>query len=97
MSTIQEIEKAISKLPPEDLAVLRAWFDRVRCRVWRSVSRGGRFRGTARQPGNAPQLELAGFDGTTDGIDDSLVVPRSSTDLKENESRALGLQWASGC
>ncbi|HMB02450.1 MAG TPA: hypothetical protein VKP69_01770 [Isosphaeraceae bacterium] len=26
MSTVQEIEDAISKLPPEDLAALRAWF-----------------------------------------------------------------------
>ena len=34
MSTIQEIEKAISKLPPEDLAVLRAWFAEFDAAVW---------------------------------------------------------------
>jgi hypothetical protein len=27
MSTIEEIEKAISKLPPDDLARFRAWFE----------------------------------------------------------------------
>jgi len=27
MSTVEEIENAISKLPPEDLARFRAWFD----------------------------------------------------------------------
>jgi hypothetical protein len=27
MSTVEEIEKAISKLPPNDLARFRAWFE----------------------------------------------------------------------
>jgi hypothetical protein len=27
MSTVEEIEHAISKLPPDDLARFRAWFD----------------------------------------------------------------------
>jgi hypothetical protein len=34
MSTVQEIEDAISKLPPEDLAALRAWFAEFDAAVW---------------------------------------------------------------
>jgi len=34
MSTVQEIEDAISKLPPEDLAVLRAWFAEFDAAAW---------------------------------------------------------------
>ena len=34
MSTVQEIEDAISKLPPEGLAVLRAWFAEFDAAAW---------------------------------------------------------------
>jgi hypothetical protein len=30
MSTVQEIEKAVEQLPPEDFSELAAWFDRKR-------------------------------------------------------------------
>jgi hypothetical protein len=34
MSTVQEIEDAICKLPPEDLAVFRAWFAEFDAAAW---------------------------------------------------------------
>jgi hypothetical protein len=34
MSTVQEIEDAICKLPPEDLAALRAWFVEFDAAAW---------------------------------------------------------------
>jgi hypothetical protein len=34
MITIHEIEQAISKLPPEDLAAFRAWFAEFDAEVW---------------------------------------------------------------
>jgi hypothetical protein len=34
MSTVDEIEDAIRKLPDEDLAVLRAWFAEFDAEVW---------------------------------------------------------------
>ena len=34
MSTIQEIEDAIQKLPQEDLAAFRAWFAEFDAHVW---------------------------------------------------------------
>ena len=34
MKTIIEIEKAISNLPPEELAQFRAWFDEFDAAVW---------------------------------------------------------------
>jgi hypothetical protein len=45
MSTIQEIEDAIRKLPANNLAELRAWFDEFDAEVWdrqfeRDVSEG---------------------------------------------------------
>ena len=34
MSTVQEIEKAINRLPKEDFAVLRGWFDEFEAKIW---------------------------------------------------------------
>ena len=34
MNTVQEIEDAIGKLPPDDLAALRAWFAEFDAVVW---------------------------------------------------------------
>jgi hypothetical protein len=34
MSAVQEIEEAICKLPPEDLAALRAWFAEFDAAAW---------------------------------------------------------------
>ena len=34
MSTIQEIERAVSQLPPDDLAIFRAWFAEFDAKVW---------------------------------------------------------------
>ncbi len=34
MSTVQEIEDAIGKLPPEGLAALRAWFAEFDAAAW---------------------------------------------------------------
>ena len=34
MTTIQEIEKAVSKLPPKELAQFRNWFDRFDADAW---------------------------------------------------------------
>ena len=34
MSTVQEIERAIRQLPPEDLAALRTWFLEYDAQVW---------------------------------------------------------------
>jgi hypothetical protein len=34
MSTVQEIEDVIRKLPPEDLAALRAWFAEFDAAAW---------------------------------------------------------------
>ncbi|QQS46745.1 MAG: hypothetical protein IPM66_23130 [Acidobacteriota bacterium] len=34
MSTIQEIERAVSQLPAEDLAKFRAWFAEFDAKVW---------------------------------------------------------------
>lgn len=34
MSTLQEIEKAISQLSPEELAAFRAWFAEFDAAVW---------------------------------------------------------------
>lgn len=34
MSTVQEIEEAIQQLPPEGLAVLRAWFAEFDAAAW---------------------------------------------------------------
>ena len=34
MTTIIEIEKAISNLPPEELAQFRAWFEEFDAAVW---------------------------------------------------------------
>ena len=34
MSTITEIEKAIRKLPPKDLAALRKWFAEFDAEMW---------------------------------------------------------------
>lgn len=34
MDTVQKIELAISKLPPEQLASLRKWFDEFDVKIW---------------------------------------------------------------
>lgn len=34
MTTITEIEKAISNLPPEEIAKFRAWFEEFDAAVW---------------------------------------------------------------
>jgi hypothetical protein len=34
MSTVQDIEKAVSKLPPEDLTAFRAWFAEFDAEAW---------------------------------------------------------------
>ncbi|MCI0360246.1 MAG: hypothetical protein L0211_17350 [Planctomycetaceae bacterium] len=34
MSTVQDIEQAIRRLPPQDLAALRAWFAEFDAEVW---------------------------------------------------------------
>jgi hypothetical protein len=34
MSTVQEIESAINKLPPEDIRVLGKWLDELREDMW---------------------------------------------------------------
>jgi hypothetical protein len=34
MTTIKEIEKAISDLPPEKLSILRSWFDKFDADRW---------------------------------------------------------------
>jgi hypothetical protein len=34
MSAIQDIEKAVSSLPPEDLAEFRAWFEEFDAQIW---------------------------------------------------------------
>ncbi|MEK9148946.1 MAG: hypothetical protein AAB267_02740 [Candidatus Desantisbacteria bacterium] len=34
MSTVQEIEKAITRLPKDDLSVLRGWFEELEARIW---------------------------------------------------------------
>ena len=34
MSTVHEIEDAIRRLPPQDLATLRAWFAEYDAKVW---------------------------------------------------------------
>jgi hypothetical protein len=36
MSTVQEIEKAITRLPKDDLTVLRGWFDEFETKIWDS-------------------------------------------------------------
>jgi len=34
MPAIQDIEKAVSSLPPEDLAEFRAWFEEFDAQIW---------------------------------------------------------------
>lgn len=34
MLPIQDIEKAVSSLPPEDLAEFRAWFEEFDAQIW---------------------------------------------------------------
>lgn len=34
MNTVQEIEKAIARLPENDLSVLREWFDEYAAKIW---------------------------------------------------------------
>ncbi|MEK7274371.1 MAG: hypothetical protein AAB296_09000 [Candidatus Desantisbacteria bacterium] len=34
MSTVQEIEKAITRLPKNDLSVLSGWFEEFESRIW---------------------------------------------------------------
>ena len=34
MTTVKEIENAVSKLPKEDLAQFRKWFDEYQAKVW---------------------------------------------------------------
>ena len=34
MSTIHEIEQAVSQLPPDELATFRAWFSEFDAKVW---------------------------------------------------------------
>ena len=34
MTTVKEIENAVSKLPKEDLAQFRKWFDEYQSKVW---------------------------------------------------------------
>lgn len=34
MSTVQEIERAVSQLPPEDLTAFRAWFAEFDGELW---------------------------------------------------------------
>jgi hypothetical protein len=34
MGTVREIENAVRRLPPDDLAVLRAWFAEYDAEVW---------------------------------------------------------------
>lgn len=34
MSTVEEIEKAIAHLPPQDVQALAAWFDEYREQLW---------------------------------------------------------------
>jgi len=34
MSTAQEIEKAVAKLPPQELARFRAWFEHFDAEMW---------------------------------------------------------------
>jgi hypothetical protein len=45
MTTVDEIERAVSKLPPEELAAFRAWFEQFEAaqfdeRIVRDVSAG---------------------------------------------------------
>ncbi|MDP2862979.1 MAG: hypothetical protein Q8N95_09330 [Desulfobacterales bacterium] len=34
MTTVQEIEKAITQLPKDDFPVLREWFDKFEANMW---------------------------------------------------------------
>ena len=34
MTTVKEIEKAISELPPKKLSILRSWFEKFDAAVW---------------------------------------------------------------
>ncbi|MBU0694511.1 MAG: hypothetical protein KKC11_07595 [Candidatus Omnitrophica bacterium] len=34
MSTVQEIEKAITRLPKDDFTVLREWFEEFETKMW---------------------------------------------------------------
>jgi len=34
MSTVEEIEKAIIRLPKDDLTVLRGWFEELEAKIW---------------------------------------------------------------
>lgn len=34
MNTVQEIEKAIARLPENDLTALREWFDEFEAKMW---------------------------------------------------------------
>ncbi len=34
MNTVQEIEKAITQLPKDDLAALREWFEEFEAKIW---------------------------------------------------------------
>lgn len=34
MSTVQEIKKAITQLPKDDLVVLREWFEEFEAKMW---------------------------------------------------------------
>ncbi len=34
MTTVKEIENAVAKLPKEDLAQFRKWFDEYQAKVW---------------------------------------------------------------
>lgn len=34
MNTVQEVEKAITRLPKDDLAVLRKWFEEFEAKMW---------------------------------------------------------------
>lgn len=34
MNTVQEIERAITQLPEDDLAVLREWFEEFEAKMW---------------------------------------------------------------
>lgn len=34
MNTVQEVEKAITRLPKDDLAILRKWFEEFEAKMW---------------------------------------------------------------
>ena len=34
MNTVQEVEKAITRLPKDDLTVLRKWFEEFEAKMW---------------------------------------------------------------